>query len=245
MDCQKLSREASAHAAQNDRLPVHTVVQVLYYEQQRLRDVMNGNIGGESSVLPSKGSVYSTDVHMVPDELTILRRQNEELKIELGKMRMKLKELETSTARTAMSSPMGNTPISADKPPLPRKSFMNLVSKRLGKISPFVRADGVTPTGTKGRTKSAKDRRHSISWSIGVLLSSIMLCEKHKFQCLCFVCLCFVSEAWENLWLESLIVVSFLCFVWCHTALNKITWFKGALSIKLERQSIIFFSFTF
>ncbi|XP_068305142.1 BTB/POZ domain-containing protein SR1IP1-like isoform X2 [Pyrus communis] len=163
MDCQKLSREASAHAAQNDRLPVHTVVQVLYYEQQRLRDVMNGNIGGESSVLPSKGSVYSTDVHMVPDELTILRRQNEELKIELGKMKMKLKELETSTARTAMSSPMGNTPISADKLPLPRKSFMNLVSKRLGKLSPFVRADGVTPTGTKGRTKSAKDRRHSIS----------------------------------------------------------------------------------
>ncbi|KAM0970852.1 hypothetical protein ACFX13_019127 [Malus domestica] len=163
MDCQKLSREACAHAAQNDRLPVHTVVQVLYYEQQRLRDVMNGNIGGESSVLPSKGSVYSTGIHTVPDELTILRRQNEELKIELVKMKMKLKELETSTMRTAMSSPMGNTPISADKPPLPRKSFMNLVSKRLGKLSPFVRADGVTPTGTKGRTKPSKDRRHSIS----------------------------------------------------------------------------------
>ncbi|KAG5623842.1 hypothetical protein H5410_009060 [Solanum commersonii] len=29
MDCQKLSREACAHAAQNDRLPVQTVVQVL------------------------------------------------------------------------------------------------------------------------------------------------------------------------------------------------------------------------
>uniref|UniRef100_M4F6U7 NPH3 domain-containing protein n=1 Tax=Brassica campestris TaxID=3711 RepID=M4F6U7_BRACM len=37
MDCQKLSREACAHAAQNDRLPVQTIVQVLYYEQQRLR----------------------------------------------------------------------------------------------------------------------------------------------------------------------------------------------------------------
>ncbi|CAF1922167.1 unnamed protein product [Brassica napus] len=36
MDCQKLSREACAHAAQNDRLPVQTIVQVLYYEQQRL-----------------------------------------------------------------------------------------------------------------------------------------------------------------------------------------------------------------
>ncbi|XP_068343214.1 BTB/POZ domain-containing protein SR1IP1 [Pyrus communis] len=164
MDCQKLSREACAHAAQNDRLPVQTVVQVLYYEQQRLRDVMNVNpIGAESSVLPSKGSLYSTDTHSVPDELTILRRQNEELKIELVKMKMKLKELETSTTRTAMISPMGNTPTSADKPPLPRKSFMNSVSKKLGKLSPFVRADGVTPTGAKGRTKPAKDRRHSIS----------------------------------------------------------------------------------
>ncbi|KAL6277549.1 hypothetical protein ACE6H2_021150 [Prunus campanulata] len=164
MDCQKLSREACAHAAQNDRLPVQTVVQVLYYEQQRLRDVMNGNlIGGESSVLPSKGNLYSTDIHPVPDELSILRRQNEELKIELVKMKMRLKELETSTMRTSMSSPMGNTSTSADKPPLPRKSFINSVSKKLGRLSPFVRTDGVTPSNPKGRTRAAKDRRHSIS----------------------------------------------------------------------------------
>ncbi|XP_021809569.1 BTB/POZ domain-containing protein At5g67385 [Prunus avium] len=164
MDCQKLSREACAHAAQNDRLPVQTVVQVLYYEQQRLRDVMNGNlIGGESSVLPSKGNLYSTDIHPVPDELSILRRQNEELKIELVKMKMRLKELETSTTRTSMSSPMGNTSTSADKPPLPRKSFINSVSKKLGRLSPFVRTDGVTPSNPKGRTRAAKDRRHSIS----------------------------------------------------------------------------------
>ena len=44
MDCQKLSREACAHAAQNDRLPVQTVVQVLYHEQQRLRDTMDGGL---------------------------------------------------------------------------------------------------------------------------------------------------------------------------------------------------------
>ncbi|KAI5325219.1 PREDICTED: BTB/POZ [Prunus dulcis] len=164
MDCQKLSREACAHAAQNDRLPVQTVVQVLYYEQQRLRDVMNGNlIGGESSVLPSKGNLYSTDIHPVPDELSILRRQNEELKIELVKMKMRLKELETSTVRTSISSPMGNISTSADKPPLPRKSFINSVSKKLGRLSPFVRTDGVTPSIPKGRTRAAKDRRHSIS----------------------------------------------------------------------------------
>lgn len=158
MDCQKLSREACAHAAQNDRLPVQTVVQVLYYEQQRLRNVMNGGLMGEDSpALPSKVNIYSTDIHPVSDELSSLRRENEDLKIELVKLKMRLKELEKSTIRSAASSP------SIDKPPLPRKSFINSVSKRLGRLYPFVRADGVTPSSAKTQTKPSKNRRHSIS----------------------------------------------------------------------------------
>lgn len=175
MDCQKLSREACAHAAQNDRLPVQTVVQVLYYEQQRLRDVMNGNLmGGESPAIPPKLNLFSNDHHVVSDELLNLRRENEDLKLELVKMKMRLKEFEksavppssipsaySSVIQSAASSPR-NTPASADKPPLPRKSFMNSVSKRLGRLYPFVRADVVTPDG-KTRMKPSKDRRHSIS----------------------------------------------------------------------------------
>ncbi|PON66727.1 Voltage dependent potassium channel [Parasponia andersonii] len=162
MDCQKLSREACAHAAQNDRLPVQTVVQVLYYEQQRLRDVMNGTlIGSESPALHSKLNLYSNDIHPVSDELSSLRRENEDLKIELVKMKMKLKEIERPMTRSAVSSPQGII-LSADKPPQPRKSFMNSVSKKLGRLYPFVRSDGVTPS-YKARSKPAKDRRHSIS----------------------------------------------------------------------------------
>ncbi|CAK9142531.1 unnamed protein product [Ilex paraguariensis] len=37
MDCQKLSLEASTHAAQNERLPLRVIVQVLFFEQLRLR----------------------------------------------------------------------------------------------------------------------------------------------------------------------------------------------------------------
>lgn len=162
MDCQKLSREACAHAAQNDRLPVQTVVQVLYYEQQRLRDVMNGNLmGGDSPhlPLPPKVNIFSTDIHPVSDELASLRRENEDLKIELVKMKMKMKEIERAT----VSSSTVSTP-SSDKPPLPRKSFINSVSKKLGRINPFVRADGFPLSNTKARTKPNKDRRHSISW---------------------------------------------------------------------------------
>ncbi|PIA33152.1 hypothetical protein AQUCO_04200127v1 [Aquilegia coerulea] len=161
MDCQKLSREACAHAAQNDRLPVQTVVQVLYYEQQRLRDVMNGSLsGGESPVITQKVDLYSEDNHLVPNELSKLRRENEDLKIELARARMRIKELE----KLAVNTPSVGTPTSSSgKPPLPRKSLINSVSKKLGRLYPFVRADGVKPSDSKGRTKASKDRRHSIS----------------------------------------------------------------------------------
>ncbi|XP_010028107.2 BTB/POZ domain-containing protein SR1IP1 isoform X2 [Eucalyptus grandis] len=159
MDCQKLSREACAHAAQNDRLPVQTVVQVLYYEQQRMRDAMNGSLGGESPAAPRKLNVYSTDIHPVSDELSRLKRENEDLKIELVKMKMRLREIEKSTLKSAGGSPAGSTPSSADKPPLPRKSFINSMSKKLGRLYPF----GVAPPNAKGKMKPSKDRRHSIS----------------------------------------------------------------------------------
>ncbi|KAF8020809.1 hypothetical protein BT93_G1284 [Corymbia citriodora subsp. variegata] len=159
MDCQKLSREACAHAAQNDRLPVQTVVQVLYYEQQRMRDAMNGSLGGESPAAPRKLNVYSTDIHPVSDELSKLKRENDDLKIELVKMKMRLREIEKSTLKSAGGSPAGSTPSSAEKPPLPRKSFINSMSKKLGRLYPF----GLTPPNAKGKMKPSKDRRHSIS----------------------------------------------------------------------------------
>ncbi|KAI4315047.1 hypothetical protein L6164_027895 [Bauhinia variegata] len=103
MDCQKLSREACAHAAQNDRLPAQTVVQVLYYEQQRLRDAMHGNVGGNTPSIPSKLNVFSADLY----------------------------------------------PVS--------------MSRKLGKLTPFLRADKIMSPNAKGRNKPSKDRRHSIS----------------------------------------------------------------------------------
>ena len=147
MDCQKLSRQACAHAAHNDRLPVQTVVQVLYYEQQRLRDVVNDGV---------------TRVELPPvlDELSILRRENEELKVEVVKIKMKLREFE----KPSISSSQTNTQLqaAAENPPPPKKSFINSVSKRLGRLYQFVRADGVA-SNSKGRVRRAKDRRHSVS----------------------------------------------------------------------------------
>ncbi|CAN0921440.1 BTB/POZ domain-containing protein At5g03250 [Linum grandiflorum] len=42
MNCQKLSLEASSHAAQNERLPLRIIVQVLFFEQLRLRTSVAG-----------------------------------------------------------------------------------------------------------------------------------------------------------------------------------------------------------
>ncbi|XP_024381335.1 uncharacterized protein [Physcomitrium patens] len=43
MDCQRLSLEACLHAAQNERLPLRVVVQVLFSEQVKLRNAITGH----------------------------------------------------------------------------------------------------------------------------------------------------------------------------------------------------------
>lgn len=179
MDCQKLSKEACAHAAQNDRLPLQTAVQVLYYEQQRLGDAMNVSISSGDSPATSSSralNLYLTDqIHpVVSDELSSLKTENQDLKLELVKLKMRLKEIEKSpspssasaSVKSSETSPMGKiVPSSDHKSRLPIKSFINSVSKKLMgfHLYPFVRAYGVSPSSSKGRTRPSKDRRHSIS----------------------------------------------------------------------------------
>ncbi|CAH1413365.1 unnamed protein product [Lactuca virosa] len=132
---QKLTQETLAHAARNDRLSAETVVQVLYHEQQQLKDKVDDAGSGVLNPLP--------------DDLSSLEKENQDLKFELLKVKMKLKEMKISHC---------------DKSPLIRRSFMNTISKRLVKFTPFLRADhGVSPSVTKSTNKLSKDRRHSIS----------------------------------------------------------------------------------
>jgi len=172
MDCQRLSREACAHAAQNDRLPVQTVVQVLYHEQRRLGEApahppsrASSFSGGESPApsLPYKPTRSLMGRHArggaAQDEVSQLQRENEELKIELMRLRMRLRD-------PSALPPAGGAPLPAGRRPPPRKpgggGFMNNVSKKLGRLNPFMRHDAMD--GGKVRTKPPKDRRHSIGW---------------------------------------------------------------------------------
>ncbi|XP_008784787.1 BTB/POZ domain-containing protein At1g30440-like [Phoenix dactylifera] len=94
MDCQKLSLEACTHAAQNERLPLRVVVQVLFFEQLQLRTSIAGcllvsdNLDGSRPlrsglVGSSEGGGWATAV-----------RENEVLKVGMDHMRMRVSELE-------------------------------------------------------------------------------------------------------------------------------------------------------
>ncbi|KAI3834518.1 hypothetical protein MKW92_015094 [Papaver armeniacum] len=162
IDFQKLSMEASCHAAQNNRLHVQTRVQVLYYEQQRLRDVKP--IAADSPPKPQKVNVYSMNIKPPPTECLNLERENEDLKIELVSMRMRLKELEKSAGYTPMSSSSSSSVLATGNKLHPRKkSFINSLSKKLGWLSPFARPDGFESFDDKEQMKVTKNRRHSIA----------------------------------------------------------------------------------
>lgn len=94
MDCQKLSLEACTHAAQNERLPLRVVVQVLFFEQLQLRTSIAGcflvseNLEGSRQlrsglVGSNEGGGWNTAV-----------RENQVLKVGMDSMRLRVSELE-------------------------------------------------------------------------------------------------------------------------------------------------------
>ncbi|WOK91712.1 hypothetical protein Cni_G00403 [Canna indica] len=94
MDCQKLSLEACTHAAQNERLPLRVVVQVLFFEQLQLRTSIAGcllvsdNLDGSRPL--RSGLVGSGDAGGWAGTV----RENQVLKLGMDSMRMRVSELE-------------------------------------------------------------------------------------------------------------------------------------------------------
>ncbi|URE25367.1 NPH3 family [Musa troglodytarum] len=94
MDCQKLSLEACTHAAQNERLPLRVVVQVLFFEQLQLRTSIAGcllvsdNLDGSRPL--RSGLVGSGDGGGWASAV----RENQVLKEGMDSMRMRVYELE-------------------------------------------------------------------------------------------------------------------------------------------------------
>lgn len=95
IDWEKLSEEGCSHAAQNERLPVQMAVQVLYFEQMRLRNAMNGGQNQLFFQFPHRsGSGAGSGCISPRDNYASVRRENRELKLEVARMRMRLTDLE-------------------------------------------------------------------------------------------------------------------------------------------------------
>ncbi|XP_051132117.1 BTB/POZ domain-containing protein At5g48800-like isoform X2 [Andrographis paniculata] len=98
IDFQKLSQEAGAHAAQNERLPLQSIVQVLYHEQLRLRNSLFSSYpDNDPKPMHQSWRINSgaRSAAMSPrDNYASLRRENRDLKLELARMRMRLNDLE-------------------------------------------------------------------------------------------------------------------------------------------------------
>ncbi|KAF7845197.1 BTB/POZ domain-containing protein [Senna tora] len=161
IDCQKLSQDASNHAAQNDRLPLQMVVQVLYFEQLRLKNALSGSSGGGGDgFLSQRMSSGVPSAAMSPrDNYASLRRENRELKLEISRMRVRLSELEKEqmVMKQGMMEKGGNG-----------RTFLTSISKGIGRIGIFSSQSGGKrqKSGRKSRGsegKNGRSRRHSVS----------------------------------------------------------------------------------
>ena len=112
IDCQKLSLEACTHAAQNERLPLRTIIQVLFFEQLQLRTSVAGcmlvsdnlDVSGQAQDEEGWTTKAVREKHALKENMDNMRSRVLELEEECSKMREEIRNLE----RTKRLSIWGN-----------------------------------------------------------------------------------------------------------------------------------------
>ncbi|KAG1347965.1 BTB/POZ domain-containing protein [Cocos nucifera] len=100
MACQKLTLEACTHAAQNERLPLRAVVQVLFFEQLQLRRAIAGTLaaaaaaGDEEEEGPPATVAAAEGGRREGDTWRTAIRENQVLRLDMDSMRSRVRELE-------------------------------------------------------------------------------------------------------------------------------------------------------
>ncbi|KAK4788648.1 hypothetical protein SAY86_019967 [Trapa natans] len=153
INCQKLSQEACSHAAQNERLPVQMAVQVLYFEQVRMKNALNttsGHGGGGGihcssnghsffSQFPQRsGSGAGSGAISPRDNYASVRRENRELRLEVTRMRMRLTDLERD--HVTMKEEMER--------PHPAKRLLRSFTRKLRKLNLILRRSRMNKTSS-------------------------------------------------------------------------------------------------
>ncbi|KAL9241780.1 hypothetical protein vseg_015846 [Gypsophila vaccaria] len=103
INCEKLTLEACTHAAQNERLPLRVVVQVLFFEQLQLRQAIAGTLlsaeagaidgSPQPSVNRRNNDVEGGDNRRVAT-WRATKRENQVLRLDMDSMRTRVHELE-------------------------------------------------------------------------------------------------------------------------------------------------------
>ncbi|XP_076905197.1 root phototropism protein 3-like [Bidens hawaiensis] len=86
IDSQKLSIEASLHAAQNERLPVRSVIQVLFSEQAKLQSHINWSRPITNPKSPNRGLDPLDRCHSSRDIMTLQQIEMKRLKEHVAKL---------------------------------------------------------------------------------------------------------------------------------------------------------------
>lgn len=100
MDCQKLSVDACMHAAQNERLPLRVVVQVLFSEQVKISNAISNNSlkdAGDSHYQPlvsNRKSLLEATPQSFQEGWTTAKKDINTLKFELETVKTKYLELQ-------------------------------------------------------------------------------------------------------------------------------------------------------
>ncbi|MCO5591824.1 hypothetical protein L7F22_045816 [Adiantum nelumboides] len=98
MDCQKLSLEACTHAAQNERLPLRVIVQVLFFEQLQLRTAIASCFMVSDNSRPLRnqsapdGTIPAAALQGEGWANTV--RDNHALKVDMDHMKLRVSDLE-------------------------------------------------------------------------------------------------------------------------------------------------------
>lgn len=153
MDCQKLSIDACMHAAQNERLPLRVVVQVLFSEQVKISNAI-ANTALKDATAASAASHYQQPVVSTRKALlegtpqsfqegwAAAKKDINTLKFELESMKAKYLELQSEMAALQRQF---------DKMPKPKQSSAwSSGWKKLSKLTKMTGMDSHDTAGLQG-----------------------------------------------------------------------------------------------
>ncbi|KAG1367048.1 BTB/POZ domain-containing protein [Cocos nucifera] len=137
VDCRKLTLEACTHAAQNERLPLRAVVQVLFFEQLQLRQAIAGTLlaAEQEAAVASAGRTRGGGGDVAASvSLRTAVRENQVLRLDMDSMRSRVQVLERECAsmKKAIAKMDGPGRRGSDRPGVGGASWSWTRKSRLG-----------------------------------------------------------------------------------------------------------------